>query len=100
MRLDTHGTINYRLFIQGDQANRHCNINMSKTDIVDILRGFGCHGNHFVRKLYGTIITKIGILLNWLSGAEYRVYTTVIHHWKAEVVSILMRCVVFVYLVY
>ena len=41
-------------------------------DIVDRSHDFGCHQNHCV-----TIGTKMGILLNWLAQAEYKVYNNV-----------------------
>ena len=46
-------------------------------DIVDRSHDFGCHGNHFGGKICFTIVTKMGILLHWISQAEYRVCNTV-----------------------
>ena len=46
-------------------------------DTLDMPHGFGCYGNHFGAKVYVTIVTKIGILLNWLAHGEYSVYATV-----------------------
>ena len=58
--------------------------------MVDMLQDIG-------GELCVTIVTKLGIILNWMSGA---VHHCVIHYWKAATVSILMRCGVLVYLVY
>ena len=38
---------------------------------VDMPHDFSCYGNHFGWKLCVTIVTKIGVFLNWLSGVEY-----------------------------
>ena len=50
---------------------------LTKNDIVDMSHDIGCHGNQFDGKLYVTIVTKVGIILNWLPWAEYSVSTTV-----------------------
>ena len=42
---------------------------LANTDTVDMSHDFGCHGS---RTLGVTMVTKIGILLKWWSGAEYR----------------------------
>ena len=49
----------------------------ANTNIVDMSHDFGCYGNNFGRNVCVTMVIKIGILLNWLSGAEYRVNITV-----------------------
>ena len=46
-------------------------------DAVDKSYDFGCYGNHLWEKLRVSIMTKIGMSLNWLVQGEYRVYTTV-----------------------
>ena len=45
-------------------------------DIVYRSHDLGCYGTHFGGEICVTIVTKIGILLNWLAQAEYRVYNT------------------------
>ena len=45
--------------------------------IVDKSNDFRFHGNHFGGKICVTIVTKMCILLNLISQAEYRVYNTV-----------------------
>ena len=57
-------------------------------ETVDMSHDFCCHGNHFGRKRSVTLVTKNNIKL--AGTGEYRVYTSVIRHWKADVFSILM----------
>ena len=47
------------------------------SDIVDRSHDFGWHGNHFGGEICVTIVTNVGILLNWLTQAEYKVYNIV-----------------------
>ena len=46
-------------------------------DNIDRSHDVGCHGKYFGGKICVTIVTKMGILLNWLAQAEYRVCNTV-----------------------
>ena len=48
---------------------------LANNDIVDISHDLSCHGNLLAGN-YVTIVTKIGILLNWLLRAQYMVHTT------------------------
>ena len=43
---------------------------------VDRSHDCGCHRHHFGRKICVTIITKMGIILNWLAKTEYTVCHT------------------------